>query len=267
MGELLTLDASEALYQEMLAHPELEERELICDDDGGENFSAALRSAINSGGGEPPEEWKTLHSAPENTTKDLPGGGKKLKAVKGMGTVYDWRDTNWMPPSGGRITARIGVQHIPVIRNVDGIGDLVTLRNVIVAQGLALHQGTDKEGNVALYCPGNRLCYQARGANQISWGTENMHYDISEPWSKRQLRASAWIVQLNNRHYGTGRGRASLGSGDGVVRVARGGQTTHARVSAAAGYHDRSDPGKGYDFEYVDHCITYFERYGHFEGA
>lgn len=263
MAELLSLAETEELYEYARvrrdAHDSAEQD--VC----SAGFRAALLEAVEADAGEPHADWKTASTSAIGTT--VPGGGRKLKAIKGMGTVYDWRGTKWSQPNGGSIRPRLGVQHIPVVRNTDGIADLITLRNVLVAQGLMVQQGTDREGNVALYCSGDRLCFQARGANSVSWGTEHMHLSISEAWSKKQLRASAWIVQLNRKHFGTGRGRASLGDGDGVVRVARGGQTTHERVSFCAGFKDRSDPGAGYDFEYVDHCVSFFERHGHFEGA
>lgn len=261
MSDLLTLDAREQLYEELLANKDALESRDLCDAE----FLAALKEAVESDGGEPHPDFKTAAAAPENAT--IPHGGKKLKSIKGMGTVYDWRESPWTKPNGGKITPRLAIQHIPVIRNVDGFGDLVTLVNVLLAQGLMVQQGTDKEGNVGLFTPGNDLCFQARGANQCSWGTEHMHFTIGESWSKKQLRASAWIVQLNNRKYGTPLARASLGSGAGVVRIIRGGQTTHEREADAAGYHDRTDPGSGYDFEYVDHSVAFFDKHGHFEGA
>jgi hypothetical protein len=270
MSELYTLPEIERTYEMCVeGAEEHEQRELACgaEPDGHhfDPFLVALRDAVNADGGEPDRDWKRAARAPEGDF--IPGGGQKVKTIRGMGTVYDWRGTAWSQPNGGQIIPRLGVQHIPVIHNVNGIADLITLRNVLVAQRLMVQQGTDLEGNVALYTHGNRLCWQARGANQVSWGTEHMKFSTSEAWSKRQLRASAWIIQLNRKHYGTGRGRASLGAGAGVVRVIRGGQTTHMRVSQAAGFNDRSDPGAGYDFEYVDHCVTFFEAHGHFEGA
>jgi hypothetical protein len=255
------LEAREALYEQMLAEREARESRDLCN----EEFLAALREAVESDGGEPHPDFKTAAAAPEGAT--VPHGGKKLKTIRGMGTVYDWRGSAWSEPNGPAITPRLGVQHIPVIHNVKGFGDLVTLNEVCGAQGLRVQQGTDAEGNVGLFTNGNLLCFQARGANQCSWGTEHMHFAITEPWSKKQLRASAWIAQLNHRKYGTPLTRWSLGSGAGVVKVIRGGQGTHAEEAAKAGFHDRIDPGHGYDFEYVDHCVAFFDRHGHFEGA
>lgn len=263
---LLDLDYREQLYEEMLSGAEQHEQRDLCDAE----FLVALKEAVESDGGEPHPRWKEIApfaAAPPLEGAPVPHGGRVLKTIRGMGTVYDWRGSSWTPPNGGEITPQLAIQHIPVIRNVKGIGDLITLNEVLTAQGLRVQQGTDAEGNVALYTQGNRLCYQARGANQCSWGTEHMHFGISEPWSKRQLRASAWIVQLNFKKYGTPLARASLGSGQGVVRVIRAGQTTHQREADAAGFHDRTDAGPGYDFEYVDHCVAFFDKHGHFEGA
>jgi hypothetical protein len=261
----LTLHESQELYDSM--DPALEQRD-GCD---GE-FAEALAKAVEADGGEPHPDWKSMHS--RQTAGSVPHGGKVLKSIKGMGTIYDWRDSPWTQPSGGRIVPVIGVQHIPVIRNVDGFGDLITLEEVLQAQGLQVQQGTDREGNVALFTPGNFLCFQARGANQISWGTEHMHLTTSEAWTKRQLRAAAWVNQLNHKHYGTPLTRATLGAGNGLVRVLHRGQTTHKAVSHFAGYNDRSDPGVkgedqggGYDFEYVAHCEAFFAAHGHFAGA
>lgn len=260
MTTTLSLAESQRILDEM--DPELEKRDHCSSDD----FADALAAAVESDGGEPHADWKAMHS--RQTAGSVPHGGKVLKTIKGMGTVYDWRDSPWTQPSGGRIVPHLGIQHIPVIRNVDGFGDLITLEEVLQAQGLQVQQGTDREGNVALFTPGNFLCYQARGANSVSWGTEHMHMAISEPWTKRQLRAAAWVNQLNHRHYGTPLTLATLASGGpGLVRIIHRGQTTHQEEADAAGYHDRSDPGPGFDFAYVAHCEAYFAQHGHFEGA
>jgi hypothetical protein len=88
-----------------------------------------------------------------------------------------------------------------------------------------------------------------------------------ESWTKRQLRASAWIAQLAHRKHGIPLSMANLEDGAGLVRVARRGQTSHQNVSAHAGYHDRTDPGSGYDWAYVRHCAEFFDQHGHMEGA
>lgn len=278
MSDLLSLPDTERVYADHVTlKGNMEPEKDLC----SPLVLEALRAAVNADGGEPHPGWKDISNVIRAGVRGgeiaLPGHPRILKTIKGMGTVIDWRGSPWSAPNGGRIRARLGVQHIPVIHNVNGFGDLVTLNEVLTAQGLRVQHGTDREGNVALYCDGNRLCFQARGANMVSWGTEHMHFDVREEWSKKQLRASAWIIQLEKRHVSTGRGRASLAPGDGVVRIIRGGQTTHKRVSDCAGFRDRSDPNgtvdagghwpEHYDFEYVDHAITFFERHGHFEGA
>lgn len=209
--------------------------------------------------------FSVQRSQPAGTT--IVGGGKILKTVPGMGTIYDWRGTAWSQPNGGTIKPLIFVQHIPVVPNMAGIADFVRLRDVLVAQGLMVQNATDKDGNIALYTHMDRLCYQARGANQVSCGTEHMHMTLGEPWSKQQLRASAWLVNQAKDKYGLPVHQGVLKPGNGLVRVAQRGQTTHQRVSDAAGYHDRSDPGSGYDFEYVYHCVVYYRTYGHFANA
>ena len=198
----------------------------------------------------------------------LIGGGRVLKTVPGMGTVYDWRTSPWTPANGGRITPLVFVQHIPVVPNMAGIADFVRLRDVLVPQGLMVQTATDRDGNIALYTHFDQLCYQARGANQISWGCEHMHISTSEDWTKRQFRASAWIVNQSLDKLSIPTYTAELRSGSGVVGVARRGQTSHQRVSAAAGYNDRSDPGRGYDWEYVRHCVRWYRDHnGSFVGA
>lgn len=213
----------------------------------------------------PHPEWLAARTA--EVGHSIAGGGFKLKAIPGMGSVYDWRLSSWTPTNGGKTTPRVFVHHIPVVPNQQGIGDFVTLRNVLVAQGLMVQSATDSEGNVALFTPFDQLCYQARGANAVSCGAEHMHMTLSEPWSRKQLRAAAWLVQLARRKHGIPERTAALGKGKGVVVVQRTGQTTHRAVSDAAGFFDRSDPGEGYDFEYVRHCVAYFEEHGDFRTA
>lgn len=193
--------------------------------------------------------------------------GRVLKQIPGAGWVYDWRGTAWTAPNGGRIRPLIHVVHIPVIPQMAGIADLIRLNEVLTAQGLRVHAATDKDGNVALYAPFDRLCYHARGANQQSCGTENIHLTVNEPWSKRQLRAQAWIVNLALEKHGIPAHGGTLTFGSGAVRVLKRGQVSHARVSDAAGFHDRSDPGSRYDWEYVRHCVIYWREKSTFEGA
>jgi hypothetical protein len=195
--------------------------------------------------------------------QEIPHGGHKLKTIKGMGSVYDWRTSPWTPANGGKINPLVFVQHIPVVPNLVGIADFIRLRDVLVAQGLMVQSSTDREGNVALFTPFDILCYQARGANQLSCGCEHMHLTIGEDWSKKQLRAAAWLVNLAKEKHGIPAHWGKLGSGAGVVRVAQRGSTSHEEVSIAAGFNDRSDPGVkgkdpggGYDREYVYRCVT-----------
>jgi hypothetical protein len=200
-------------------------------------------------------------------SEPIVGHGVVLKQVRGMGTVYDWRKSPWTPANGGKINPLIFVQHIPVVPNMAGIADFVRLRDVLVAQGLMVQNATDREGNVALFTPMNILCYQAKGANQQSCGTEHMHLTLNEPWTRHQLRASAWLVNQARDKYNLPTIIGTLDDGPGVVRVFKRGQVSHMRVSQAAGYNDRTDPGLGYDWEYVHHCVAYYRDHQHFEGA
>jgi hypothetical protein len=175
---------------------------------------------------------------------------RSVRRLTGGVTVRDYRGTGLCPPNGGAIHPVIFVQHIPVIRNVEGVGDLITLGNVLRAQGLAVQSGTDAEGNVALFTKMNELCWHARGANTISMGSENMHYGITEPWTERQYRAIAWLAVRAEKHYGIPIAGATLLSGN-PTRVAKRGHTSHKRQSAAAGYHDRSDPGPSFHFGHM----------------
>jgi hypothetical protein len=252
--------AGEYAYRKALKHPEHEQLDACGPDWVG----------IPDDAEEPPGE---LFSAPvENILaarvgERLIGDGTVLKEIPGMGKVYDWRTSPWTPANGGKIKPLIFVQHIPVVRNVTGIGDFVTLRNVLVAQGLMVQCATDAEGNVALFTPFDQLCYQARGANQVSTGCEHMHATTNEPWTRKQMRAAAWLAQLAQRKHGIPCKGGRLGEGPGVVKVLSRGHVTHEGVSKKAGFNDRSDPGPGFDWAYMWHCVAYFKEHGHFEGA
>jgi hypothetical protein len=193
---------------------------------------------------------------------------KVLREVPGMGRIYDFRNTGLLPPNGGRIHLQCWIEHIPVYPNKAGYDDFIGLAGVLRAQGLSLQTATDEVGNVALYNRYDVLCYQARGANQISGGTEHMHMSTGEKWNLRQLRASAWILnQVYNKH-GLPVRMADLDAGPGnTVQVARTGHTSHQNEAAKAGYNDRSDPGKGYDWDYVRHCFLFYRQHLHFKGA
>jgi hypothetical protein len=191
---------------------------------------------------------------------------RAIKKLRGAGTIYDWRGTGLLPPNGGRIKLLLAIEHIPVVPNRPGTADFVQLADVLKAQGLSLQTSTDSDGNVALFNPLDTLCYQARGSNSFSYGTEHMHMSVGETWNKRQLRAAAWIWQYAEREYGIPPHSARVGKGN-PTPVWRKGHISHKDQAAAAGFNDRVDPGPGFDVEYVGHCVAYFKRTGHFEGA
>lgn len=189
-------------------------------------------------------------------------------AVPGMGRVLDWRDTGLLPPNGGPIPVKALTHHIPVVPNVKGIGDFVTLANVLKAQGLALQFATDREGNVAIYNEPHHLCFQARGLNQQGPGVEHMHLTIGESWTERQYRAAAWIAWWLHRHYDLPYRNASIkAAGFGLARVAKTGHTTHRKVSDVAGFHDRVDPGHGFRRGHVFELAHHYEKHRSFAHA
>jgi hypothetical protein len=123
-----------------------------------------------------------------------------------------------------------------------------------------VHNGTDGEGNVALYCRMDRLCWHARGGNSVSCGTEHMHLTTAESWTDRQLNAAAYLSNRAYENQGLSRRPGQLGTGRGYVTVRRRGHVTHEDVSAKAGYHDRSDPGARYEAlmeEIKDRAVFY----------
>jgi hypothetical protein len=197
-------------------------------------------------------------------------GGRVIADVPGMGKVYDWRNTAWSQPNGGKIPLLLFVDHIPVIPQMPGIADFIRLRDVLYAQGLRVQTSTDGSGNVALFTPFNRLCYQARGANSFSMGCEHMHYSTGEPWTRHQLNASSYVHWMAREHHGLRANDGQLASGNGIVRVVRKGRTSHRLVSAYAGYNDRSDPGDKpqgtYDKEHVLKGVVYYDRHHSFKG-
>jgi hypothetical protein len=125
----------------------------------------------------------------------------------------------------------------------------------------------DREGNVALFTPFDRLCYQARGANAVSCGCENMHASTSEGWSEHQFRAAAWVVNQAKDKHGIPASNGELGAGNGAVRVLERGQVSHQRVSSAAGYNDRTDPGPGYNWSHARDLVIHWRAHHTFEGA
>jgi hypothetical protein len=187
--------------------------------------------------------------------------------IPGAGTIYDYRGTDLLPPNGGKTPKTVMVEHIPVVPNMAGTQDFELLARVLKAQGLSLQAATDSAGNVALYNDLGTLCFQARGLNTASCGVEHMHATITEPWTTKQLRASAWLWVRAKVAHGIPYERARLGSGPGFARVLSKGHATHAAVSAAAGFHDRSDPGPGYSFPEVRRLARYYEEHGTFKGA
>lgn len=193
---------------------------------------------------------------------------KVVKELGGAGKVYDWRGTGLLRPSAGTIKPLIMVEHIPVVPNKAGIQDFLDLARVLRAQGLSLQAATDRDGNVALFTPLHSCCWQARGVNQQSCGVEHMHMAVSEEWTKKQLRASAWLWQYAEREYGIPLRVGKLApGGPGLARVIKRGHVSHERVSQAAGFNDRVDPGPKYDWEYVRHAALFFKAHGHFTGA
>jgi len=192
---------------------------------------------------------------------------KTLRIAEGeRSSIFDYRGET--SPNGGAIGLKACVHHIPVVPNGPGHTDFDTLRRVLLAQGLMVQMSTDRDGNVALFTRADRLCYQARGANSIACGIEHMHMTVGEDWSKKQMRAAAWIAQYLEREFNMPLQMADLEpGGHGVARVVRKGHTSHQQVSRMAGYNDRSDPGPGFDYEYMFHAAKWFRRHGHFVGA
>jgi hypothetical protein len=187
---------------------------------------------------------------------------RAVHAIKGMGgKLYDFRRTGLLSPSGGRIRILVGVEHIPVVRNVPGLGDFFTLANVLKAQGLALQRSTDSEGNVCAYTDLNELCFQARGVNAISYGVEHMHLTIGEAWRERQFRAAALVMAQAFKTQGLSlHGGKLVHQSPGIAGCTRTGHVSHKYVSAAAGFNDRSDPGPGFRF---GHCYDLARFYLH----
>jgi hypothetical protein len=204
----------------------------------------------------------------DQALKSVEGGAsgmfrpEKHRQIKGMGAIWDYRA--FTQPNGGVIRPLVFVQHIPVIRQMSGREDLDVLWRVLRSQGLMVQNGTDGEGNVALYTPMNRLCFHARGVNSFSVGTEHMHATIGEDWSNKQLNAAAYLSHRAKEHHDVPRRRGKLGPGSGFATVRRRGHVTHASVSANAGFHDRSDPGVKYEAlmrEIEERSVHYSKRH------
>jgi hypothetical protein len=219
-------------------------------------------------------EARDIHEVDEALGSDDGSGGdeyegrpikpRSIRAIAGMGKVYDYRGTGLCPPNGGRIRPLCMVHHIPVVANAKGTADLVRLADVLRAQGLAIQAATDAEGNVALYTRLDELCFGQRGANQFSCGVEHMHVTVGEAWSERQMRAAAWLANQAWISYGIPPHRATLLPGRGVARVARRGHTSHQNVSTKAGFNDRSDPGKGFDYPHLYELTRFYNKHKRF---
>ena len=224
---------------------------------------------------DPSNETRDLHDgdkdAPdENDTLPKGPGPKKLKTLRiqegRASDVWDFRAIT--SANGGRINLRACVHHIPVIRDQAGKGDLELLRQVLKDQGLMVQFGTDREGNVAIYTPADRLCFHARGGNSVTCGIEHMHFGVGDPWTDKQFRAAAWIVQLLNHKHGLPFRMAEVEpDGSGRVRITRTGHTSHQEISRKAGFNDRSDPGSGFDYDKVFKAAKFFQEHGHFVGC
>jgi hypothetical protein len=180
------------------------------------------------------------------------------------GKVFDYRGTGLCPPNGGRIRPLVMVHHIPVVHNVTGVADFVTLGQILRGQGLAIQAATDAEGNVALYTRLDEMCFGHRGANQLACGVEHMHFTVNEPWTDKQMRAAAWCAARALKSFGIPAGDAKLLPGDRLVGVQRRGHTSHKTVSALAGFNDRSDPGPRFDFEHLYELTRFFNEHGRF---
>lgn len=197
----------------------------------------------------------------------MPRSLKKLHiAVGTTSDVWDYRGET--ASNGGIIGLRACVHHIPVIAQSAGHTDLDTLRRVLQAQGLMVQFGTDAEGNVAMYTKANRLCFHARGGNSVTCGIEHMHMTVGEPWSKKQMRAAAWVAQYLEREFDIPLQMADVEPGPGAtVTIKRKGHTSHQQISRVAGFNDRSDPGKGFDYQEMFSAARFFKKHGHFVGA
>lgn len=193
---------------------------------------------------------------------------KTLRIAEGATSgIYDYR--SFTSPNGGIINLRACVHHIPVMHQQTGIADISLLRSpILTGQGLMVQFSTDDTGNIGLFTRANRLCYHARGGNQLTCGIEHMHYLTSEAWAKKQMRAAAWIAQYLEREFNIPLQMANVEAAGGpFVAIVRKGHTSHEMISKCAGYNDRSDPGRGFDYEYMFKAAEFFKRHGHFIGA
>lgn len=193
---------------------------------------------------------------------------RNVVRIGGGVTVRDYRGTGLCPPNGGAIFVDAWVEHIPVIENRPGIEDGLTLGRALRDQGYAVPHATDADGNLFLYTSIGRLCYHARGLNHRAGGTEHMHYATDDPWNELQCRAAALsYVRVGRRCDLPYTGGKLAPAGAGLAAVVKRGHVSHKRVSAAAGYHDRSDPGALYPWRHIVRLAEFFEERGTFRGA
>lgn len=192
---------------------------------------------------------------------------KTLRIAEGQtSTVWDYR--GFTSPNGGPINLQACVHHIPVVPNKPDHTDFDLLLQVLLAQGLMVQFSTDDDGNVAMFTRADRLCWQAKGGNMITCGIEHMHMTVGEAWTRKQIRAAAWIAQYLEREFDIPLQMANVEpAGPGLVRMVRKGHTSHQQVARLAGYNDRTDPGQGFDYEQMFSDAAYFKRKGHFVGA
>lgn len=186
------------------------------------------------------------------------------RRIPGGVRILDYRGTGLCPPNGGRIRPLALVHHIPVIRQAPGREDGITLGRVLKQQGLAVQAGTDAEGIVFRYTNWTDLCYHAKGGNKVTLGIEHMHYTTSEPWTELQYRAAAWISYHVWNSLGIRPERAEITAGAGTIGVAKRGHTSHQTVAAKAGYHDRSDPGKGFAYGHLYELTRFYAKHKRF---
>jgi N-acetylmuramoyl-L-alanine amidase-like protein len=243
-----------------VSEPELDELDEALDPEIEEAFEVDV---------DPTQEERDIHEADEALGEEPDEEGREIKprsvrAIRGMGKVYDYRGTGLCPPNGGRIRPLIMVHHIPVVPNLKGTADFVRLGNVLRAQRLAIQAATDAEGNVALYTRFDQLCHGQRGANVVGCGVEHMHMTVGEDWTEKQMRAAAWCANQVWASYGIPPHRAVLTPGNRTVGVRRRGHTSHQNVSKMAGFNDRSDPGSGFNYVHMYELTRHYSKHGKF---
>lgn len=216
---------------------------------------------------DPELETRDIHDADEEVAAARGEEGtrgvtspRSERTIPGMGKVFDFRGTGLCPPNGGRIRPLAMVHHIPVVRNVTGFADFVSLGNILRGQGLAIQAATDAEGNVALYTRFDEMCFGHRGANQLACGVEHMHMTVGEAWTEKQMRAAAWCAEQVWTSYAIPPRGAKLLPGNRLVSVQRRGHTSHKDVSTLAGFRDRSDPGEGFSFAQLYELTRFFHK-------